>query len=850
MGDQQVVVWFYCYTDNFIITLHMEHSLKSKFVFFSERSELKKTGIRRCPDKMAVDNSSRSACHHDNMTSSSDESSTFMSLRFIALVAALVAFNLVVIAGNSLVIAAVFTHRNLRTVTNTFIVSLAVADLLLGAVVLPFSSVNEVLGWWPFGRIWCSAWLAIDVWVCTASILNLCAISLDRYLAISRPFRYPLLMSPTRAKVAVAAVWTLALAICVPPLLGWRDSDVGNVAVATTEHAFDDVVHIDYSFDHTMKTVSHFTADGSGSATPSSTINDSNHWTADAYYNDAYGRQSSVETQGFSITKPSATNSVVTPKHSYSTPLTSSMFHGLTNVVYNKQETEFIRNSATTTSTDDFATNSAGRKANRIGRHSGSGVECDELKNGETADSSLVSDLPGDATPTIASFNCRPAIVPPQPVCMLTSEPGYIIYSACGSFWIPMLVMVFFYLKIYRTAVKATTALRSGVLTKKTGRIASRSEVAAVNLRVHRGGGAARSSGGYWTSTPNLLSSACNSSGHRTSRYGNSVDNDPDSDGSRHRKLRIHGTSTSGGNCFQRPSSETDISHHPTVISGPDANAADESCRHSVMSGPSGCCACSKTSPRISSSSQRKSTGKARAAGLSHRHTGLSTAANVDAESRRRRVEAGLSRDGDDRVTAAPVPGEGVECLVQSTLTPIFEQCSASGRRSSDGCSNLELVEASQAHARRRFFQIRTQLRRLNREKKAAKTVGVIVGCFVLCWAPFFTVYVLGVFCAGCTPPVVFVVFFWLGYCNSAINPFVYALCSKDFRFAFRRLLRCGRGTRRYASNSTIEALVTRLRSPAPRLVSQSANTTVTTAVSRRLHCQPSLTKSHVTTRC
>ena len=44
---------------------------------------------------------------------------------------------------------------------------------------------------WIFGDLWCSIWLAVDVWMCTASILNLCAISLDRYLAVTRPVSYP-----------------------------------------------------------------------------------------------------------------------------------------------------------------------------------------------------------------------------------------------------------------------------------------------------------------------------------------------------------------------------------------------------------------------------------------------------------------------------------------------------------------------------------------------------------------------------------------------------------------------------------------------------------------------------------
>jgi len=58
--------------------------------------------------------------------------------------------------------------------------------------------------------------------MCTASIYNLVAISIDRYIAISRPVRYASLMSPSRAKLLIIAVWILSFVICFPPLIGWN----------------------------------------------------------------------------------------------------------------------------------------------------------------------------------------------------------------------------------------------------------------------------------------------------------------------------------------------------------------------------------------------------------------------------------------------------------------------------------------------------------------------------------------------------------------------------------------------------------------------------------------------------
>ncbi|XP_048186778.1 alpha-1A adrenergic receptor isoform X1 [Perognathus longimembris pacificus] len=126
------------------------------------------------------------------------------------------------VLGNILVILSVACHRHLHSVTHYYIVNLAVADLLLTSTVLPFSAIFEILGYWAFGRVFCNIWAAVDVLCCTASILGLCIISIDRYIGVSYPLRYPAIVTPRRGVRALLGVWALSLVISVGPLFGWR----------------------------------------------------------------------------------------------------------------------------------------------------------------------------------------------------------------------------------------------------------------------------------------------------------------------------------------------------------------------------------------------------------------------------------------------------------------------------------------------------------------------------------------------------------------------------------------------------------------------------------------------------
>ncbi|XP_029949189.1 D(1) dopamine receptor-like [Salarias fasciatus] len=133
--------------------------------------------------------------------------------------------------GNLTVCAAVCRYRHLRAkVTNIFIVSLALSDLLVAVLVMPWKAVAEVAGFWPFGDF-CKTWLACDIMCSTASILNLCVISVDRYWAISSPFSYERSMDKKVASVMIGVTWTVSVVISfVPVQLNWHRVELGHPA--------------------------------------------------------------------------------------------------------------------------------------------------------------------------------------------------------------------------------------------------------------------------------------------------------------------------------------------------------------------------------------------------------------------------------------------------------------------------------------------------------------------------------------------------------------------------------------------------------------------------------------------
>ncbi|KAI6201009.1 Octopamine receptor [Aphelenchoides besseyi] len=140
-----------------------------------------------------------------------------------ATIAAMLVVMLLIVCGNLLVVLTVHNDHKLRSQRqNWLIVSLAVADFLVGMLVMPLTMVSEIIGVWVLGNILCEIYLALDVLFVTASILHICVISLDRYWSVTQPLTYPSKRTPMRICIMIGSAWLISLLICLPPIFGWR----------------------------------------------------------------------------------------------------------------------------------------------------------------------------------------------------------------------------------------------------------------------------------------------------------------------------------------------------------------------------------------------------------------------------------------------------------------------------------------------------------------------------------------------------------------------------------------------------------------------------------------------------
>ncbi|XP_043831405.1 histamine H1 receptor [Dromiciops gliroides] len=136
----------------------------------------------------------------------------------VPLVVVLSSISLVTVGLNLLVLYAVRTEKKLHTVGNLYIVSLSVADLIVGAAVMP---LNIVYLFRSLDRPLCLFWLSMDYVASTASIFSVFILCIDRYRSVQQPLKYLRYRTKTRALVTILVTWFLA-SLWIIPILGWR----------------------------------------------------------------------------------------------------------------------------------------------------------------------------------------------------------------------------------------------------------------------------------------------------------------------------------------------------------------------------------------------------------------------------------------------------------------------------------------------------------------------------------------------------------------------------------------------------------------------------------------------------
>lgn len=321
------------------------------------------------------------------------------------------------------------------------------------------------------------------------------------------------------------------------------------------------------------------------------------------------------------------------------------------------------------------------------------------------------------SSPPMLGWNDWPAEFKEDTPCTLTSQQGYVVYSALGSFFIPLIVMTSVYIRIF-------------IATRR--RLRQRAKASRLSAMARK-----KSS----TDAVGGKKSIADSNNDKDKSSVSSVENNGNEP-------------ASGENCFPRKSD---------IMKRTKRNRREKR-KHSASS---------HHKSGIEENNFRGNCTKTEHATVEigvpeYDSSRLSPANNIS----------------EDSVTDAEVPlnlkNHSVNVNRELKCHHPIRGNKRSTRQTSQQVS--QFVEEKQRIS-------------LSRERKAARTLGIIMGVFVVCWLPFFLMYVILPFCSSCAQPSGKLQNFitWLGYVNSSLNPIIYTIFNMDFRKAFKKLLHIGK---------------------------------------------------------
>ncbi|XP_075555049.1 muscarinic acetylcholine receptor M1-like [Dermacentor variabilis] len=169
----------------------------------------------------SVANGSTNATNDSGATTDGYPATPYSLAEIVVLASLSTLAAILTIIGNLMVMVSFNMDKQLRTISNYFLLSLAVADFSIGVISMPLMTMYILYAYWPIGAVACDTWLAFDYMNSNASVLNLLVICFDRYFSVTRPLTYRANRTPQKAAIMIALAWIISFLLWPPWVFAW-----------------------------------------------------------------------------------------------------------------------------------------------------------------------------------------------------------------------------------------------------------------------------------------------------------------------------------------------------------------------------------------------------------------------------------------------------------------------------------------------------------------------------------------------------------------------------------------------------------------------------------------------------